>query len=1651
MRNQYHIPKVIIEKMIAIVILLLLPPLYIEAQAQSLKITATGTGQTTGHIANLSITNTTGSTVRINTQTCYIPSDGKYQPYVATIPGTSVPPGTSYLHVEGYCANVYAHPVPEGNPMPLVTDWIPVIQPGIDVPRGGTNILTTPAVPAFKPEDIPGLVQTSGYTPLPTNASQAIMTTWPKTNIPFEGTIKPGAHPKPFAPVLVEAANRITKAYDDLKHAGDVNTPFSGEPQKEREAIIQQTFWMYTARITGRHYQKEQFREKVIKQFEDNSDTEVESLSKEEKEKLESGIDVFWNTFINVSIEAKVLNGNKNAAGSTSTTSTLMPPWDKIELTDERMKPGYHYANTGLNNFPWIPVIGGAVAAGTLVYFLIDDKEEVDTIDCAFTASVISTSSTCGLSNGGIILNVIPPGSYSYQWSNGAVSQELNSIPAGNYSVTVTRAGTTCTQVVQAPVTNNNQSFNATISAQDTDCDQPNGSVTVTPSPSGTYTYLWSNGATTQNQFNLPAGNYAVTISAGGTCEKLLSAQIGTAPFEPSVSFNTTPSTCGGSDGTATIIVNPPDQYTYAWSNGQSGSSISALAAGSYSVTVSKPGTTCTYVANVLVGDISASFSISISSTMSGCGLSNGTANAIVDLPGSYDFIWSNGQTGPLASGLAEGSYTVTVSIAGTSCSEEASVTITETPASFVVSLTATPAGCGLTDGTAMATVNPPGVYTYMWSNGQSGFQIAGLVPGNYTVTVTLQGEDCTQQGSINVQSTPFPSDISFTTTPSSCGGSDGTATAILTPPGEFNYQWSNGQTGSQLSGVNAGTYTVTVTIPGTNCLKVATTTVEEIPATFTVSVTTTPAGCGLNNGTATATVTPPGNYDYAWSNGQTGSQLSGVLAGAYTLTVSIAGTQCSKIVSTTIEQLPPTFSLSFNSTPSGCGLNNGSAVVNVTPPGSYTYLWSNGSTGMQITNVGPGVYAVTVTITGTSCSTTGSVTVGQTGGGFTATFTTVNADCGVANGSAIITVSPPGEYTYLWSNQQTGNKLQGVGPGTYAVTVTDDGACTEAFSVSIGEDIAEYINILSTTPGTCIGGGNIRFTVTTPGAGPLVIEVIGPGGMNTFTVGSGVYNLSSFMSVVPGFYTITVTDQSIGPLCSETVSATITDITPPIDLLDDFYTAEGSQPLEENALENDEGLNIQMTQVDNEDGGTVSFMPNGDFTFIADIGFSGEASFVYTVTDACGNTSTAIVTIIVDEVPCDIEVDFESTPASCGLEDGTITVIVTGPGEYDYEWSNGDTGPTIQNIPPGGYSVTITDLNLGCTYEATIILEGLPADYIEDIEVIQPTCEGDGDIEFIALSPSQNSLSMLVEHPFGAGEFDIEPGLIRLSDYVTTVPGEYFVEVSDPAAGPGCSESFTVTINQPPLPEIEVVEIFPPSSPGAMDGSAFVEVITPGQLPYAVYIDGLFSFTVSQNNFFLLGLGVGIHTVYLVDIQGCQSNTVQFFVPPPNEAFAFGVSITDAGTYSTSNEQPSVYQPGKMWRSVLSGSYRFDVGSIQQVVRVLYAPTLRMNIGESVNGFIAMEYLSGPDDFQWKGIGLRAQAGLGTYIEQHDPAVNQTAEPVYWLIRASVEHTVFKRILLTGSVSARGLDYIAPIGWEFGFRMPFYTWKKGGGGQRSK
>ncbi|HLF65306.1 MAG TPA: SprB repeat-containing protein, partial [Saprospiraceae bacterium] len=208
--------------------------------------------------------------------------------------------------------------------------------------------------------------------------------------------------------------------------------------------------------------------------------------------------------------EGSATKGAKGTVGP----DIIDPPWDQIDLTEERMKPGYPFV-TPDKTFPWIPVGAGVVGGGTLIYFLTRDDNKPT--DCTFTASAITTNSTCGLANGGATINVSPADSYTYVWSNGPTTSSLQNVPAGSYSATVTRVGTTCTRVVNATITNVNPSFTATPIITDAHCGQNDGSAIVNVNPAGFYSITWSNGGSGETQTNLASGSYSVTVSAGGT------------------------------------------------------------------------------------------------------------------------------------------------------------------------------------------------------------------------------------------------------------------------------------------------------------------------------------------------------------------------------------------------------------------------------------------------------------------------------------------------------------------------------------------------------------------------------------------------------------------------------------------------------------------------------------------------------------------------------------------------------------------------------------------------------------------------------------------------------------------------------------------------------------------------------------------------------------------------------------------------------------------------------------------------------------------------------------------------------------------------------------------------------------------------------
>jgi uncharacterized protein (TIGR02145 family) len=191
-------------------------------------------------------------------------------------------------------------------------------------------------------------------------------------------------------------------------------------------------------------------------------------------------------------------------------------------------------------------------------------------------------------------------------------------------------------------------------------------------------------------------------------------------------------------------------------------------------------------------------------------------------------------------------------------------------------------------------------------------------------------------------------------------------------------YLWSNGATTKDISGLTAGTYTVTVT--SGSCTANGTYTVTQ-SAALNVALTASPTSCpaatnGAVNPTVSGGITP---YSYLWSNGSTTSVISQLTAGDYTVTVTDAA-GCTVAATTTVSMGNnfPSVTLTPGSVICNAATNGGisSSVSGGATP--YTYLWSNGATASSISNLAAGTYTLTVT-DANGCANTQSANVQQT------------------------------------------------------------------------------------------------------------------------------------------------------------------------------------------------------------------------------------------------------------------------------------------------------------------------------------------------------------------------------------------------------------------------------------------------------------------------------------------------------------------------------------------------------------------------------------------------------------------------------------------------------------------------------------------------
>lgn len=903
------------------------------------------------------------------------------------------------------------------------------------------------------------------------------------------------------------------------------------------------------------------------------------------------------------------------------------------------------------------------------------------------TVSTSTTQATCAAADGSA--TATPSGGtspYSYSWTGGGNTQTITGLAAGSYDVTVTDANG-CSVVESATVTANNGTLAVTTSTTNATCGNADGSATATPTGGASpYTYVWSGGEITQTINNQLAGNYTVTVTDANGCTATATANV-IDPGSPTISQNggNDVSCFGGSDGSVSVsVTGGTPGYTYNWSVTGTGQVVTGLSAGPVSLTVTDAnGCSTTFTTSVTEPASALSASITNTQNVSCPGSANGTLTVTATGGTSgYTYSWSTNpaQTGATATGLAPGNYDVTVTDAnGCTTTTGGTVGAASNPVSVSVNNAVT-TGCGLSDATLTATVtNGAGPFTYTWSTSpaQNGATATNLGAGSYSVTV-VDGGGCSATASGTVSDPATHSATASTTAVSCYDAGDGTASVTVTGgTGPFAYAWTGGVSSTaNATGLDGGTYNVTVLDQGTNCSIIVTATVSE-PDSIRVTFTQTNVTCfGGSNGAVSA-VAAGGNggpYTYTWlPSGTNGATLTGLPAGQVILQVT-DNNSCTQNFTVTITQ-PAAINLSIAKTDVQCnGANDGTATVTATGgAGNFSYTWSTSptQTGPTASGLAAGSYTVTAT-DNSGCTATQSVTINQPTA-LTVTATGSNPQCASGTGSATASASGgTGVVTFAWSTTpaQTGANATGLAAGTYTVTATDANGCTATAQVTLTAPAALSLTA-SATDVTCSGGNDGTATVTVTG---------GTGPFNYAWSTIPVQNGATATGLTVGSYTVTVTDANG---CNNTASATVgngasvnatTTVT--------NATCNGG---------NDGSASITAT------GGVTPYVyawsTGGNSATESGL---AAGSYGYTVTDDAGCSVTGTVNV---GQASGINITPNPSPASCnGGTDGQITISVSGGTQpYTYAWSNSTSNQNLTGVAAGSYDVTVTDAN-GCS-----------------------------------------------------------------------------------------------------------------------------------------------------------------------------------------------------------------------------------------------------------------------------------------------------------------------------------------------------------------
>ncbi|MEM8523668.1 MAG: cohesin domain-containing protein [Bacteroidota bacterium] len=1008
----------------------------------------------------------------------------------------------------------------------------------------------------------------------------------------------------------------------------------------------------------------------------------------------------------------------------------------------------------------------------------------------------------CAGEESGAISLTVEGGNNNFSFDWGALinrdTPNPTGLPAGEYTVTVSFADGSCAATTEMTFMIEESGDPLQAEAMVTGevlCAGEDNEVSIeinVQGGDGDYSFRWQGPSEAGNlngrmNSNLPAGEYDVQITDGNGCESTLRGIEVEGPTEvltAQVNYG-----CDDENGAIRLnVTGGTEDYSFEWNEGLNDSDTqTGLEIGTtYSVTVTDAND-CEFINEEIeifeplaLGDPSFSFIVDND---------GGVDINVMGGSSDFSFAWSGpdftSEEEDIAGLGTEGVYMVTVTDNVTGCEVSDSYEVLMNTAIGIVNIMTTPdcSGEDGNSGTIFVEVTggvPP--LTYLWNTGDTTKDLITANAGvGYLLTITdSRGDTFEMTEPIIVGSAPAIN-FNLLTEPETCGGNSNNGSIMLTTTGgtgAINWDWSieGNANQSMIEGLSSGDVTVTITDNG-GCMIIRTANIEYQPeAPRATDFEITEADCGSTNGAIAFSVTcgDPGytvmirgrnpendtTYMFQFEDYDPRVSLENLLPDTYDVTISDANEGSTPEVITV--PAPGSMDvvgtvLSSTQVFAPC---DGEVRLNL-PMGStnnYQFLWNDGDTTRNRTQLCEGTYMVTIT-NPQGCTQIDSFVIET----FNANGIVNNPECsqGDPTGSIELTVTAgQGPYTYMWMNQagemlSDSQRIVDIEAGIYTVKITESSgvSISRTFEVVGSIDLAAQVSFLRDYGG---------FGVSCNGAEDAMLQVVG-----TSSVDTAMYEYkwlskekmvmlsdsATLVDVGPDIYEVEVT--ALGCTVTQSIVVAEPDVFEvfPMEVLDAACEADGEIILE--------------TSGGGGDPYTYEWSHNANNNFATANNLAG-GSYSYTVTDGNGCVASDSTTI---RGGISISVEFETIPISAN-KGGTITANITGgTPEYQYRWLDPSDmiipdamDSVLQASNQGTYMLMVEDIN-GCTTTAEVNLINEDG-CLETRPVITPNGDGKNENFIIRCVESYKDQSIEIYNRWGTLVF-------RTADYDSSWMGQ--------------------------------------------------------------------------------------------------------------------------------------------------------------------------------------------------------------------------------------------------------------------------------------